>query len=713
MPRVADSEEVERRAAGGTAAFGSRGPDRGPMQLDGHLADGVAEPDVGAELQRLLGAGRSQARMRQPSGAESARIAFDGVRLSIGRDRRNDVVLADPNVSAFHAEVLAVEGGLEVRDRGSRNGTRLNGEMVKRARLEPGASIGVGSTRLLFDGAGFRLLDDYGLLHLGASGLTVRVGSKEILADASLSLGTGELVAVIGESGAGKSTLLKVLAGITQPDSGRVTVDGEPLASRMTDIGYLPQDEIDHDLLSVHEALTYSARLRLPDDASDAQIGARVARVLEELALTEHAHTRVGDLSGGQRRRANVAAELLGRPSLLLLDEPTTGMDPSLESKMMMLFRELADHSRGIALVTHATKSLALCDRVVAIGAGGVLTFDGRPSDACAFFGVEDYDGIYAALEEKPPAYWRGRFAESSTVDPAGASKSAQTSPARPARRRGGRRWGRQTRVLTERYVKLLRRDTRNMLLLLVQPPVLALCGVGLFKSGVFDRPGTGPGDAIQALFLASLVMIWLGTINGVREIIKERGVFERESALGVRIGAYMASKVIVLFGLMVIQALLYSVVLFSFRPLHMSAAVYLSVFALLIATGFASVCLGLLISAAVRSENQAMTCLPLALIPQLLFTGTIVPVASMAAPAHALAAVAIGRWSLAAVGAAVEMNARMAETPGFSELTGIGTHFFTTGLAAGLLIQGAFLVVWLGSAIAVLARQARRRGER
>ena len=98
-------------------------------------------------------------------------------------------------------------------------------------------------------------------------------------------------------------------------------------------------------------------------------------------------------LSGGQRRRTSVAVELLGKPGLLFLDEPTTGMDPGLETKMMELFRKLADGSRGVALVTHATKNLALCDRVIVMGRGGRLVFDGPPADALAFFEVETYDG--------------------------------------------------------------------------------------------------------------------------------------------------------------------------------------------------------------------------------------------------------------------------------------------------------------------------------
>jgi ABC-type multidrug transport system ATPase subunit len=687
------------------SAFRSSAEADAPASVPGE-ADDRGAVAVGCERTQLFVQGDRLAGSPRSPVLDGGRIPFDGVRLRIGRDQGNDLVLDDPNVSAFHAEVVAAGDGLEIRDLGSRNGTRLNGELVNREMILAGANIGVGSLRLVFDGTGFLGRDDYGEVRLDAEKITVRVPGKRILDRASFSLGPGELVAIIGESGAGKTTLLKALAGVTQPDSGRVLANGEPIASRLTDVGYVPQQEIDHSALSIREGLTYAARLRLPDDASEEEISRRVRDVLEELALDEHSETRIGSISGGQRRRANVATELLGRPSLLLLDEPTTGMDPWLESKMMKVFRGLAKHSRGVALVTHATKSLALCDRVVVIAPGGLLVFDGSPADACSFFKVDDFDSIYPALAETSPTQWRERFEESSSDARLAPIPEPGEPVARNRRRRAGRRRvSRQARILTSRYAKLLSRDRRNLLLLLLLPLVFAVSGVGLFRAGAFDRPGGDPGDTIQALYLAVVVMNFLGTIAAVLEIIKERGVFQRETALGVRPAAYLVSKLLVLFSLIVLQATLYSVVLFTFRPLQVSMSIYLEVYALLIATGFVSTAVGLLISAAVRTERQAITALPLAIVPTLLFTGTIVPVARMAAPAHALAAVTFGRWSLAAIGAAVHMNARMAETPGFAEITHLGTHFFTTGFPAGMLIQGTFLVAILAATTALLRR--------
>jgi ABC transport system ATP-binding/permease protein len=660
--------------------------------------------EIGAERLRFLGGEATRVASRELPISGVQTVAFTGPRLTIGRDPRNDVVLADPNVSRFHAEVLDVgDGNAELHDLDSRNGTRLDGELVGRALIGPGSDIGVGPFRLVFDGDNFLARDDRRALRLDAQQIAMRVRDKQILEPTTLSLQPGELVVIIGESGAGKSTLLKALAGVTPVTSGRITVNGDPLANRLTDIGYVPQDEIVHGALTVREALAYAARLRLPADADERETEQTVARVLEELALSEHADTRIAALSGGQRKRASVAVELLGNPSLLLLDEPTTGMDPGLESKMMHLFRELADRSRGVALVTHATKNLALCDRVVTMGRGGVLTFSGSPQAACEFFGVEDFDGIYGALDETPAREWRKRFAGSAEAERPDAEQRKSAAKA-PARRRGAGPLL-QVRVLTERYLKLMLRDRRNLVLLLGQAPVLALAAVGLFKTGIFNRPHGSPGDAIQLIFLASLVMIWLGSIDAAREIIKERAVFAREAALGTRVGAYLCSKLIVLFGLVALQCLLYAALLFGLRPLHASTGTYVEVFALLVATGFAAVGMGLLISAAVSSEDQAMSFLPLAVIPQLLFAGTIVPVARMAEPAHSLATVIFARWSLASIGTSLDLNARIAQEPGFARVNRFGTHFFNVAFGSGLLIQGAFLAAFLAGIVLLLRR--------
>jgi ABC-type multidrug transport system ATPase subunit len=637
--------------------------------------------------------------------ARTAAFAFTGARMSIGRDASNDVVLDDPNVSRFHAEVAPADGAVVLRDLGSSNGTRLDGVPIgtARAALGTGAEIGVGPYRLLFDGGHLLARDDRGRLRLDARDLSVVAGDRTILDRATLSIAPGQLVAIIGESGSGKTTLLKALAGVSAPTSGTVTVSGEPVAARSSDVGYVPQTDIVHGQLTVREALTYAGRLRLPEDASRPDVDAAVARVMREVALEEHADTRIALLSGGQRKRAAVAVELLGRPSLLFLDEPTTGLDPELETRLMRLLRDLAGGHRAIAVVTHATKNLALCDRVAVMGRGGQLAFFGTPADALEFFGVATLDDVYGALLRRPSAEWRQLF--DTRVTPPAGEPAGVAGPGAPARRR---RALPQARLLAARYLTLFVRDRRNVAILLGQVPLLAIAMAGLFATDVFAFGRGHAGSGAQLLFLLVITAVWLGSIDAAREIVKERSVLEREAAAGVRLHAYLGSKAIVLFALAALQTLALAAIVLALRPLHASPSAYASVLVLLVLTSWAAVAMGLLISAWVRSQDQATSFIPLALIPQLFFAGAIVGVERMGDAIAPLSKLAFAQWAFAGSGTAAGMTERIAADPPFAATNGFGTHFFDLHLATAAVVLSLFIAVLLAAVGLVLRRRAR-----
>jgi ABC transport system ATP-binding/permease protein len=165
----------------------------------------------------------------------------------------------------------------------------------------------------------------------------------------------------------------------------------------------------------------------------------------------------------------------------------------------------------------------------------------------------------------------------------------------------------------------------------------------------------------------------------------------------------------IVLFGLVTVQTLLYAGLLFAFRPLGEPAGTWAAVFALLLATGFAAVAMGLLISSLVSTEDQAMSVIPLAVIPQLLFAGTIVPLAQMPEPAHSMSYAIFSQWSLASIGEAVGMNGRIAADPAFSQASPYGNSFFDVTLSTGLLIQAGFALLFLAGVVVLLRRRMRR----
>ncbi len=640
-------------------------------------------------------------------------IAYTGGRLALGRSNINDIVLEDVNVSRFHAEIVQTGDIVEIRDLDSRCGTRLDGRPVKRGVVRHGDVLGIGPFKITFDGSGFHPTNQRGSLQLEAREITVLADARPILDRASLTAAPGELVAIIGESGSGKSTLLRSLAGVSRPSSGSVTLNGEPVTARLTDVGYVPQDEIVHPGLTVREALTYAARLRLPADIERRELEATIERVLVELSLDEHASKRIGRLSGGQRKRAGVASELLNRPSLLCLDEPTTGLDPGLEAQMMRLFRELAHPGeRAVVVVTHATRSLDLCDKLAVFGRGGVLTFYGSPREALDFFGVESYDEIYDRLLARGSEQWRSDFeAGQSRLPAANTEEAAAPEPGPAGSLRAKQRFGRQAAVLSARYLRVFSRDRRNLAILFGQVPLIALATAFLFEPGLFER-AVGPdaaGDpryAIQLLFVLATTAIWFGAITAAREIVKERPVIMREAAVGVRWGAYLLSKGLVLGAVVALQTILLTYCVLAIRPLDEPASAYLIVTGLLVLTSFVAVALGLLVSAIVSSQEQATSFIPLTLIPQLLFAGALVPIDRMSEPISSLSNLVIARWSLAGLGNAVEMNERIAADPALARADDYGSDFFALepGRAAAILL--IFLAAFTIATLIALVRR-------
>jgi ABC-type multidrug transport system ATPase subunit/ABC-type multidrug transport system permease subunit len=671
--------------------------------LNGRRLDGPAELTsgdaigIGDQTVHFVAGQATRAVSRELPPARAQLVPLDRPRLTIGRDPSCDLVLDDPNVSRLHAELRREGGVVELADLGSTNGTWVNGERVRSERLGPGAEVRVGSYRLVFDGESVVARDERALV-VRADGVMRQAGGKRILAPTSLTLEPGRFVAIIGGSGAGKTTLLKLLAGVTRPSAGSVTVNGDDVALHRTGIGYVPQHEVVHGKLTVLEELGYAARLRLPEDTTPAEVAQVCERVLEELGLEEHAHTRIEHLSGGQRRRVGVALELLNRPGLLYLDEPTTGLDPGLEARMMALLRDLAAPGRTVVLVTHATASLALCDELVVMGTGGHLRFHGPPDAAREFFGVGDLDGIYRALDDEaarpaPPPEPAGRRGDGARRPATGSSPA--TEPPR-------RRFRPQVRVLAARYLRAFSRDRRNLLILLGQVPLIALALVGLFGADALRATGS-PNDTAQLLFLLVTVAIWVGAIDAAREIVKERGVLARETAVGVRVSAFLASKVIVLGGLVALQVFLLAGIVLAARPLEGGPGHVAGLIAVLLFTGLASVAMGLVVSGAARSQDQATSFVPLVLVPQLFFAGAIIPIDKMTAPIEAVSRVVYARWAYAASGVPADLGDRFAARPG--SLYG---DFFEASLPLGLAILGLFIAALLALALFLARRQAR-----
>jgi ABC transport system ATP-binding/permease protein len=620
--------------------------------------------------------------------------------FTIGRDATCDLVLDHPTVSRRHARIAIADETTWIEDLGSSTGVRVNGIPLRRTALEIGDQIAIGPFRIVFDGEELIGRSAARGLAVTAFGVSVAAGDSLILSPTALHLRPGELVAIIGESGAGKSTLLKALAGVIQPTTGRILVGGEPLEARLTEVGYVPQFDIVHGELTVREALDYSARLRLPIDFDEAERLRRVQEVVEELQLGDRADLRLDVLSGGQRKRAAVGTELLHQPGVLFLDEPTTGLDPGLERLLMELFRKLATSGQTVALVTHATQSIRLCDRVIVMARGGVVCFDGPPDDLLEAFAVDSVDEVYVALaESRAPLAPAGEGAP----PPLPPLASARAGPA------ASHPYLHQAYVLTSRYATLLRRDRRHLRSALFQVPILGLLTAFLFNSQVFAHGARSSHTAksAQLLFLMVTVALWLGAINAAREVVKERNVLSRETAVGVRLSAYITSKLTVLFGLAAVQTILFSSIVLTFRPLHEPGSAALKLTAILLLASALAVLLGLLVSAHARTEDQATSIIPLVLVPQLLLGGAIVPLADMPAPMRLLADLIPARWGFAASGKSIHLQERIAADPQFSRTNHYGAHFFTVGFGLYLFVFGLFSAL-LVAGLAHLLRKSK-----
>ena len=179
-------------------------------------------------------------------------------------------------------------------------------------------------------------------------------------------------MAIIGGSGAGKSTILNCMCGYLPPDKGEVYINGINLYQNFDLvkklIGYVPQSDIVYDNLTLHDMLFYTAKLRLPKDTSRNECEVAIDRAINLVELKEKKNSYIKALSGGQKKRASIAVDLLSDPNLLFLDEPTSGLDPGTERNLMYSLRNMADHGKTVILVTHSTLQLKLCDKIVFYG---------------------------------------------------------------------------------------------------------------------------------------------------------------------------------------------------------------------------------------------------------------------------------------------------------------------------------------------------------
>lgn len=716
-------------------------------------------------------------------------------KITIGRTNDNTVVLNHPQVSAHHAILEKVDGGYRISDQNSTNHVYVNGEIVAHQALRTSDEIRIGPYRLVYSGTELRPYNESNHIYIEARQLKKTGNNNVILLNGiSLVIPPRKFVALVGGSGAGKSTLMDALNGLRPAQEGTVLYNNvdyyHNLAAFNTQLGYVPQDDIVHRDLTVEHALYYAARLRLPGDFTKEQIKWRIDEVLADVEMTEQRHLLVSKLSGGQRKRISMALELLANPGIFFLDEPTSGLDPGLDRKMMVLLRRLADRGRTIILVTHATTHINSCDYVCFLAQGGRLAYFGPPDEARTFFQKTDFSEIYSALEPTPehpdvPQQAEERFLKSADYQRYIAEplrerqKSSQQSKnahsrTLPSHARIKRRnaWS-QFLLLSARYLELLKNDVGNLLILLLQAPVIALMlvlmvrfevGAQIFSAAQLTQCSTqivtasgplalpqaqhtaliacqqvldflktdphgqafsqanggalqglqsfivrGPGaDAQKTLFIMAFATVLFGCINGTREIVKEAAIYRRERAVNLGILPYMFSKIVVLGLLCLLQSAVMTLVVEIGEPLQQGIFLspVLETYITLCLTSLTGLMIGLTISAIAPNNDRAISLVPLVLLPQVIFSGAIIPLKDWFT--QIVATIFPTRWAMAALGSSIGLHA---ETVGGDRLFGDDYTYhstlysvysqsdamqrlFLSWIALGLLIVALMVVV-------------------
>ncbi|MDQ0579090.1 ABC transporter ATP-binding protein/permease [Streptomyces rishiriensis] len=621
-----DGLRVRERCVGPGSVIRIGSPDDGPYLVLSGRPPPVAQRPSAVSMPGVTGTFREPTTVR-PLPSRTVRI---------GRAADNDLVVDDLVVSRRHAELRALPGGgHEIVDLGSHNGTYLNGLPVTRAPLDPGDIVGIGHSDFCLVGDQLQEYVDTGEVSLDVQDLTVAVdrGRKVLLDHVSFPVGEKCLLAVVGPSGAGKSTLLGALTGQRPAGHGTVVYDGRDLyrdyAELRQRIGLVPQDDILHAQLTVRSALAYAAELRFPQDTAKTERRDRVAEVIRELGLEQRADQPVHSLSGGQRKRVSVALELLTKPSLLFLDEPTSGLDPGMDRSVMHMLRGLADDGRTVIVVTHSVLSLDVCDRLLVLAPGGRVAYYGPPEDALAFFGFEQWPEAFEAFDRDQDRDWAGEYRDSPFRRQYVVNDSEQPRlprsgpvimlpPPRPRSRRA------QLGTLVRRYATALAADRTFLAIMIALPFVMGAMARAL-SGGELDRE-----HAMNVLLILCVGGVLTGAANAVRELVKERVIYQRERAVGLSRSAYLMSKVVVLGTVTVVQAVVLTLVALLGVDLNapggegvlMPPLVEITVAVALLA--FTAMMLGLLISALVHKEEVTMPLLVLLAIVQVVFCGAL-----------------------------------------------------------------------------------------
>ncbi len=515
--------------------------------------------------------------------------------------------------------------------------------------------------------------------------------SKNGLQPLSFTAESGELIGVMGGSGVGKSTLLNILNGTIPPDQGKITVNGYDLqndsALLQGSIGFVPQDDLLIEELTVYENLYYNAKLCF-DGYSEEKLKEIVTRNLINIDLLESRDLKVGDplnktISGGQRKRLNIALELIRQPSILFADEPTSGLS-SMDSEMVMtLLKGQTIKGRLVIVNIHQPSSdiFKLFDKLLIMDRGGYPVYYGNPIDALSYFkkignfvnpdeseclccGYVNPEQILQIIEAKLvnesgkltpkrkilPSEWYSHFRKKiqpqlEILDVKGEVPCCFLEI--PGRFK-------QFRIFSKRNFLTKITNRPYLLINLLEAPLLAALLAFLTRYRGGDEYIFGDNRNLVAyLFMSVVVALFLGMMVSAEEIIRDRKLLKREAFLHLSRFSYLNSKIVFLFLLSAVQSLLYVIVGNMILGIH---GMTFSFWLVLFSTSCVANMIGLNISAGLNSVVAIYIIIPFIIVPQLLLSGTVVsfdnlnPAISSQESVPVIGDVMTSRWSFEAM---------------------------------------------------------------
>lgn len=589
------------------------------------------------------------------------RQSLDKSEILIGRNSSNQIVLNHPGISKKHCAIYKKDSKMILCDLNSANGVMVNGSPVRQYReLMDKDIIQILDFQLFYSNTCIYYRALTSGISLRACDINKTVGKgrkkKKILQSVNCEIHPNEFVAIIGGSGAGKTTLMNAISGFEKEFSGNVYCNGINLIEQFqymkNIIGFVPQQDIIYENLTLKRMLLYTAKLKMPEDTQRQEMEDRIAEVLKMVDLTEHQNTYIRKLSGGQKKRASIAVELLADPKLFFLDEPTSGLDPGTEKNLMLTLRNLAkEQNKTVIIVTHTTQNLQLCDKVIFMGPGGRLCFCGNVLEAKAFYQTGELVNIYNMIAENP-RYWQEKFEHSRHGN---SRKTINQSVEKNIEQKGSKVSAvRQFLILTQRYAELLWNDRLRLIILLLQP-----CLIAILLNIVADENVFNIYESTKSiLFALSCSGIWIGMFDSIQEICKERVILKREYMANLKLPCYMMSKFVLQMLLGMVQAVTLTMVFLTLTK-SKEKGIFLRNFRIEILftiwlTVVAAIAMGFIISSIAKSGDKAMTAAPFVLIIQLLFSGILFNLEGMG---KKISYCTVSRWSVEALGSIARLN--------------------------------------------------------